>query len=63
MPMDVCNMLLGRLWKFYQRVVDDGHANTYSLTKDGIRHKLKALKEEEEKVCSNARIFLVDENS
>jgi hypothetical protein len=42
-------------------VVHDGHANTYSLTNDGVQHKLKPLKEEEEeKVCSNARICLVD---
>jgi hypothetical protein len=60
MPMDVCHMLLDRPWQFDQRVVHDGHANTYSLTMDGVRHKLKPLKEEEEMVCSNSRIFLVD---
>jgi hypothetical protein len=60
MPMDVCHMLLGRPWQFDQRAMHDGHANTYSLTKDGFHHKLKPLKEEEEKVCSNAIICLFD---
>jgi hypothetical protein len=40
--------------------VHDGNANTYYLTKDGVHKKLKPLKEKEEKVCSNARICLVD---
>ena len=38
----------------------DGHANTYSLTKDGICHKLKPLIKEGEKVCSCVRIYHVD---
>lgn len=38
----------------------DVHANTYYLTKDEVHHKLKPLKEEEDKVCNNARICLVD---
>ena len=53
-------MLLGRSWQFDRRAIHDGHANTYSLTKDGVRHKLKPLKETEEKVCSSARICYVD---
>ena len=44
-PMDICHMLLVRLWKFYRHVVHDGCANTYTLKKDGVEHKLKALKE------------------
>ncbi|XP_059075481.1 uncharacterized protein LOC131875388 [Cryptomeria japonica] len=60
MPMDVCHMLLGRPWLFDCHAVHDGYANTYSLTKDGVQHRLKQLKETEEKVCSNARICLVD---
>lgn len=34
--MDVYHMLLGRPWQFYQPTVHDGHANTYSLTKDDV---------------------------
>ncbi|XP_057860875.2 uncharacterized protein LOC131069465 [Cryptomeria japonica] len=59
-PMDACHMLLRRLWKFDSSVVHDGCANTYTLTKDGVCHKLKPLKEVEEKVCSNARICFID---
>ena len=53
-------MLLGRSWQFDRHVVHDGHANTYSLTKDGVHHKLKPMIKEGEKVCSSARICLVD---
>ena len=38
----------------------DGHANKYSLTNDGVHHKLKLLIKEGEKVCSSARVCLVD---
>ncbi|XP_059073607.1 uncharacterized protein LOC131874312 [Cryptomeria japonica] len=58
--MDVCCMLLERLWQFDHHVVHDGYENTYSLRNDGFQHKLKPLKETEEKVCSNARIYLFD---
>ncbi|XP_059073479.1 uncharacterized protein LOC131874222 [Cryptomeria japonica] len=36
-------------WQFDRSVVHNGHANTYTLTKDGVCHKLKPLKEVEEK--------------
>ena len=42
-PMDICHMLLGRPWQFDRHVVHNGHANTYTLTKDGVKHKLKPL--------------------
>jgi hypothetical protein len=58
--MDACHMLLGRPWQFDRRAMHDGHANTYSLMKDGVCHKLKPLKKAEEKVCSSARICYVD---
>ena len=41
--------------------VHDGHANTYSLTKDIVCHKLKSLIKEGEKVCSSARVCLVNQ--
>lgn len=44
-PMGVWHMLLGRPWKFYCHAIHYGYENTYSLTKDGVRHKLKPLKE------------------
>ena len=59
-PMDFCHLLLGRPWQFDRHVVYDGHANTYSLTKNGVFHKLKPMIREGEKVCISARICLVD---
>ena len=58
--MDVYHLLLGRLWQFDRYVVHDGHAKAYSLTKDGVHHKLTPMIKEGEKVCSSARICLVD---
>ena len=59
-PMDVYHLLLGRPWQFDRHVLHDGHANTYSLTKDGVHHKLKPIIREGEKVCNSARIYLFD---
>lgn len=59
-PMDAFYMLLGRPWKFDGHVVHDGHANTYTLMKGGVHHKLKPLKEVEEKVCSSTKKCFVD---
>ena len=58
--MDICHILLGRLWQFDRHVVHERQENTYTLTKDGVKHKLKPLKDKEEKVCSAARICFVD---
>ena len=60
LPMDVCHLLLGRLWQFDRHAIHDGHANTYSLTKDGAHHKLKPLIKDGERVCNSARVCLVD---
>ena len=38
----------------------DGCANTYTLTKDGVKHKLKPLQEMNEMVCSATRVCVVD---
>ena len=59
-PMDICHMLLGRLWQFDKHAIHDGHVDTYTLTKDGVKHKLKSLKEIDEKVCSGTRVCVVD---
>ena len=37
-PIDVYHLLLGRMWKFDRHAIHDGHANTYSLMKDGVCH-------------------------
>ena len=62
-PMDIFHMLLGRLWQFDRHVVHDGHANTYTLTKDGVKHKLKLLQEMNEKVCSVTRLCAFGQRS
>ena len=53
-------MFLGRLWQFDRHVVHGGHANTYTLTKDGVKHKLKPLQETNETICSATRVCVVD---
>ena len=57
--MDICHIFLDRPWQFDRHVVQDGQENTYTLTKDGVKHKLKPLKDKEGNVCSAARICFV----
>ena len=59
-PIEIFHMFLGRPWQFDRHVVHDGHVNTYTLTKDEVKHKLKPLNEIDEKVCSVARVCVVD---
>ena len=59
-PMNICHMLLVSPWQFNRYDVHDGHANTYTLTKDGVKHKLKSLQQTNEKVCSVSRVCVVD---
>ncbi|GKV07344.1 hypothetical protein SLEP1_g19138 [Rubroshorea leprosula] len=46
-PMDDCHLLLGRPWQFDRKAIHDGHANTYSFVKDGVKVKLTPLKPKE----------------
>ncbi|GKV44250.1 hypothetical protein SLEP1_g51447 [Rubroshorea leprosula] len=46
-PMDACHLLLGRPWQFDRKAIHDGHANTYSFVRDGVKVKLTPLKPEE----------------
>lgn len=48
-PMDAYHVLLGRLWKYYRRVMHDGTKKTYQFDKDGEKFKLQPLNEEVEK--------------
>jgi hypothetical protein len=48
-PMDVCQLLLGRLWQYDRNVVHDGKKNTYTLEKNGRIHLLFLIKDKEEK--------------
>ncbi|GKV03596.1 hypothetical protein SLEP1_g15871 [Rubroshorea leprosula] len=46
-PMDACHLLLGRPWQFDRKAIHDGHTNTYSFVRDGVKVKLTPLKPEE----------------
>jgi hypothetical protein len=48
-PMDVCHLLLGRLWQYDRNVVHDGRKNTYTLEKNGRTHMLFPIKDKEVK--------------
>jgi hypothetical protein len=48
-PMDVCHLLLGRLWQYDRNVIHDGRMNTYTLEKNGITHMLLPIKDKEVK--------------
>jgi hypothetical protein len=50
-PMDVCNVLLGRPWQYDKNFIHDGRKNTYTPEKNGCNHMLfpiedKGFKEE-----------------
>eukprot|EP00253_Pinus_taeda_P029652 PITA_29652 len=46
MPMDVCHILLGRIWQYDRGAMHDGERNTYKFEKDGVNHTLLPLPEE-----------------
>eukprot|EP00253_Pinus_taeda_P032747 PITA_32747 len=59
MPMDVCHILLGRPWQYNRKVTHDGVKNCYKFMKDGIKHTLMPIKEEEGAAkTSETRAFL-----
>jgi hypothetical protein len=47
--MDVCHLLLGRLWQYDKNVIHDGRMNTYTLEKNGRTHMLLPIKDKETK--------------
>lgn len=59
MLMDVCHILLGRPWQYDGKVVHDGKTNCYKFVKDGIKHTLVPIKEEETKGTSETRVLLM----
>jgi hypothetical protein len=48
-PMDVCHLLLGRLWQYDRNVIHYGRMNTYTLEKNGRTHMLLPIKDKEVK--------------
>eukprot|EP00253_Pinus_taeda_P022420 PITA_22420 len=60
MPMDVCHLLLGRPWQFDRSAVHDGKTNCYKFVKDGIKHTLVPIKEENTAEASGVKALLLD---
>ena len=58
-PMDVCHILLGRLWQFDRNVIHDGRKNTYILEKDGNKHTLLPFKDDADKGAPGNSIMLM----
>ena len=46
MPIDFCHILLCRPWQFERKVVHDGRSSCYKFEKDGMKHTLLSLQEE-----------------
>eukprot|EP00253_Pinus_taeda_P009358 PITA_09358 len=59
MPMDVCHILLGRLWQYDRKVTHDGKTNCYKFVKDGIKHTLVPIKEEDAAEPSDTKTLLI----
>ena len=59
MPMDVCHILLGRPWQYDRKVVHDGKTNCYKFVKDGIKHMLVPIKDEETTETGGTRVLLI----
>eukprot|EP00253_Pinus_taeda_P034914 PITA_34914 len=62
MPMDVCHLLLGRPWQFDRSAVHDGKSNCYKFVKDGIKHTLVPIKEENTAEASGVKAPLLGGN-
>ncbi|XP_057845233.2 uncharacterized protein LOC131054691 [Cryptomeria japonica] len=45
--MDACHVFLGRLWQFDKKVVHNGKENAYTIEKDGVKHTLMPMMEQE----------------
>eukprot|EP00253_Pinus_taeda_P001971 PITA_01971 len=59
MPMDVCHILLGRPWQYDRKVTHDGKTNCYKFVKDGVKHTLVPIKEEDTAEASGTKALLM----
>eukprot|EP00253_Pinus_taeda_P003555 PITA_03555 len=59
MPMDVYHLLLGRPWQFDKSAVHDGRTNCYKFVKDGIKHTLVPIKEDNIAEASGVKALLL----
>ena len=58
-PMQVCCILLGRPWKYDMNENHDGRKNVYELEKDGVKHKIMLLQEEDSGGKDNPKTLLL----
>jgi hypothetical protein len=58
-PMDVCHLFLGRLWKYDINVIHDGRKNAYTLEKNGRNHMLLPIKDKEVKLEVRNTVLLM----
>eukprot|EP00253_Pinus_taeda_P008765 PITA_08765 len=59
MPMDVFHIMLGRPWQYDRKVTHDGKTNCYKFTKDGVKHTLVPIKEEDSAESSGTKALLM----
>ena len=59
MPMDLYHVFLGRPCKFDKKSIYDGKRNTYTIEKDGKKHTLLPLKDEENKGIAGNNVTLI----
>ena len=60
-PMDVYPVLLGRPWQYDKNVMYNGRDNTFTFEKDGRKHTIIHMKDEQTEVQSSSKILLVKE--
>lgn len=58
MSMDMCHILLGRAWQYDRKVVHNGKTNYYKFVKDGVKHTLVPMKEEDIALLLGGKEFL-----
>jgi hypothetical protein len=56
--MDVCHILLGRLWKYDRKVIHDRRKNTYTLENNGRTHMLLPIVDKEKVEASSSILFM-----
>eukprot|EP00253_Pinus_taeda_P006961 PITA_06961 len=57
--MDVCHILLGRPWQYDRKVTHNRKRNCYKFVKDGVKHTLVPIKEEDAAESSGAKALLI----
>jgi hypothetical protein len=58
-PMDVCNVLLGRPCKYDRNVIHDGRKHTYTLENNGCKHMLHPIEDKGVKEEASPSILLM----